>query len=79
MGLTVFVKNDIENNTQTMTYKCSRCGLSILKTPSIKPTESFTSDDFFIWNNIPIICVCGETLLGSVTKFMPIIDIMINK
>ena len=79
MGLTVSVKNDIVNSTQTMTYKCSKCGRNILKTPPVELTESIIYDNFFIWNNIPTICVCGEKLLGLVTKLMPIIDVISNE
>ena len=83
MGLTIFIKNDVEDGTYIKTYKCSKCNTIILKAPPTKylpqPAPNLAFDESIDWDMVPIVCMCGETVLGPVTKFAPIIDVITNE
>lgn len=69
MGLNVLVQINNENLTVITTYKCSNCGIDIVKT-EVKNNEFIEIN----WENMPHFCVCGEKLLVSIMRFMPILD-----
>ena len=69
MGLTVITEINSESMNINTTYRCSNCGIDILKTET-RRDEFFEID----WNSLPSFCYCGEKLTGTTTICVPLID-----
>jgi len=71
MGFNIIIERDVVDNIITKIYKCSNCGLKILKAEY--EVNAFHDIN---WNVMSSFCSCGEKLFTNITTFVPIIDEM---